>query len=315
MKVSAPAYNLARFDLVSIRLMVDCAQLGSLSAAAEQSHLALAAASRRIRELEAAVGQLLFERHGRGLRTTAAGRVFVRHALSMLQSVEQLGGELRDLRQGIARRIRLSASTAAINQFLAPLLASHDRVSRQVQIELREQLSARVVFDLREGLADVGIFVEGPDTTGLDQRLFREDELVLLLPHKHRLIGPGPIGFEQALDEDWISLEGGAALLEKQLQAAHLAGRPLRLRMQVRSFDAVCHLVAAGLGVAMLPKAAALPMAATMKLRWRALSNPWAKRRLLMATRSGVQETAVTDLLDFLAPVSQNAKPIAKNQQ
>ena len=315
MTVSAPAYNLARFDLVSIRLVVDCAQLGSLSAAAEQSHLALAAASRRVRELEAAVGQLLFERHGRGLRATAAGRVFVRHALAMLQSIEQLGGELNDLRQGIARRIRLSASTAAITQFLAPLLASYDQLDRQVQIELQEQLSARVVADLREGLTDVGIFVEGPDTTGLDHDLFREDELVLLLPLKHRLSGRSAIAFEQALDEDWISLEGGAALLDKQLQAAHQAGRLLRLRMQVRSFDAVCHLVAAGLGVAMLPKAAALPMAETMKLHWRALSNPWVKRRLLMATRSGVQDSAVSDLLKFLAPVSQNAKPKSKKQQ
>ena len=61
-------YNLARFDLVTIRLVVDCARLGSLSAAAEQSHLALAAASRRIRDLEDTLGQQLFERHGSGGR-------------------------------------------------------------------------------------------------------------------------------------------------------------------------------------------------------------------------------------------------------
>lgn len=315
MPVNIATYNLARFDLVSIRLVVDCARLGSLSAAAEQSHLALAAASRRVRELEAAVGQLLFERHGRGLRSTAAGRVFVRHALSMLQALEQLGGELRDLNQGIARRIRLSASTASITQFLAPLLAAYDRLAPQVQIQLQEQLSGRVASDLREGLADVGIFVQGPDTTGLDCRLFREDELVLLLPPKHRLIGRSAIAFEQALGEDWISLEGGAALLEKQLQAAHGAGQPLRLRMQVRSFDAVCHLVAAGLGVALLPKAAALPMATSMKLHWRALSNTWAQRRLLMATRAGLQEPAVVELLDFLEPVSQKAKARTSKQQ
>jgi DNA-binding transcriptional LysR family regulator len=137
-------YNLARFDLVTIRLVVDCARLGSLSAAAEQSHLALAAASRRIRDLEDTLGQQLFERHGRGLHASPAARVFVRHALPMLQSVDRLGGELNDLRRGIARRIRLSASTAAINQFLAPLLAAYDAKAPQVQVELHEQLSSRV---------------------------------------------------------------------------------------------------------------------------------------------------------------------------
>jgi DNA-binding transcriptional LysR family regulator len=308
-------YNLARFDLVTIRLVVDCARLGSLSAAAEQSHLALAAASRRIRDLEDTLGQQLFERHGRGLHASAAARVFVRHALPMLQSIDRLGGELHDLRQGIARRIRLSASTAAINQFLAPLLAAYDAKAPQVQVELHEQLSSRVISDLHEGLADVGIFVEGPDTAALECRLFRQDELVLLLPPGHRLEGQSAIDFEEALGEDWISLEGGAALLDKQLQAAHAAGKPLRLRMQVRSFDAVCHLVAAGLGVALLPKAAALPLAAGMRWSWRGLTNPWAQRRLLMATRSGMQEQAVLDLLAFLDPVSQNAKSRPQKRQ
>jgi DNA-binding transcriptional LysR family regulator len=85
--------------------------------------------------------------------------------------------------------------------------------------------------------------------------------------------------------------------------------------MQVRSFDAVCHLVAAGLGVALLPKAAALPMATSMKLHWRALSNTWAQRRLLMATRAGLQEPAVVELLEFLEPVSQKAKARTSKQQ
>src|SRR5450830_1175555 len=111
------AYNLARFDLISIRLAVACAQTGSLTAAARNSHLALAAASRRIRELENALGDTLFERHTRGLLPTPAGRVFVKHGLALLQTMEQLGGELADLRQGIARHIRLCASSAAISQF------------------------------------------------------------------------------------------------------------------------------------------------------------------------------------------------------
>lgn len=313
--MGAPAYNLARFDLVSIRLAVACAQTGSLTAAARDSHLALAAASRRIRELEDALGGALFERHARGLAATAAGRVFVKHGLALLQTMEQLGGELADLRQGVARHIRLCASTAAINQFLPPLLARYGTLHPQVQVDLDEEVSEAVVATLREGRADVGVFVEGPDTTGLDTRVFRHDELVLVLPAGHRLALGGkaatrsPIAFADALDEQWISLTTGAAMLQKQQQAALAAGKPFKLRMQVRSFDAVCHMVASGLGLAILPKTASLPIARAMKLAWRPLSDPWAQRRLLVATVAGQGDAASTALVDFLVQPSQNAKP------
>lgn len=302
-------YNLARFDLVSIRLAVACAQTGSLTAAAREAHLALAAASRRVRELEDALGDTLFERHARGLLPTAAGRVFVKHGLTLLQTMEQLGGELADLRRGVARHMRLCASSAAISQFLPPLLARYGELHPQVHIDLEEQVSEAVVATLREGRADAAVFVEGPDTTGLDIRLFREDELVLILPAGHSLAGSKkPLAFVDALDEEWISLTAGAAMLQKQQQAALAANRPLKLRMQVRSFDAVCHMVASGLGVAILPKGATLPMIRAMKLAWRPLADAWARRRLLAATMAGQPDAGIAALVDFLVQPSQNAK-------
>ena len=307
--------NLARFDLVSIRLAVACAQTGSLTAAARTAHLALAAASRRIRELEAALGDTLFERHARGLLPTAAGRVFVRHGLTLLQTMEQLEGELADLRHGIARHVRLCASTAAINQFLPPLLARYAVREPQVHVDLDEQVSEAVVAALREGRADLGIFVEGPDTAGLDLHVFRHDELVLVLPAGHRLAGvKTPLAFIDTLDEEWISLTAGAAMLQKQQQTALAANRALKLRMQVRSFDAVCHMVASGLGIAMLPKTAALPIMRAMKLSWRPLADTWAQRRLLVARPQGQTDAGISALIAFLVLPSQNAKASAAKQ-
>ena len=309
------AYNLARFDLVSIRLAVACAQTGSLTAAARDAHLALAAASRRIRELESALGDTLFERHARGLRPTPAGRVFVKHGLTLLQAMEQLGGELADLRQGIARHISLCASSAAISQFLPSLLAAYGQSHPQIRIELEEQVSEAVVSALREGRSDVGVFVEGPDTTDLQTQLFRTDELVLVLPAKHLLArSASAIAFADTLDEEWISLPAGAAMLQKQQQAARAANRPFKLRMQVRSFDAVCHMVASGLGIAILPKAASLPLVKTMKLRSRPLTDSWAQRRLLVATAAGERDQGLADLVEFLVQPSQNAKASRRKQ-
>ncbi len=295
-----PHLNLARFDLVSIRLAVACAESGSLTAAARASHLALAAASRRIRELELTLGDPLFERHARGLTPTAAGRVFVKHGVDLLQTVEHLGIELADLRQGITRHIRLIASTAAINQFLPPLLSRYSQKRPQVRVDLEEQVTEEVVAALREGRADLGVFVEGTDASGLAVQLLGEDQLVLVLPRGHRLAGKTPLAFADALDEDWIGLNSGAAMLQQQQRAALAAGKPFRLRMQVRSFDAVCHMVDSGLGVALLPKAASQPMMQVMGLNWRPLADAWARRRLLVAVANQQADCEVLALRNYL---------------
>jgi DNA-binding transcriptional LysR family regulator len=306
--LTAPGYNLARFDFVSIRLAVACAQTGSLTSAARTCNLVLPAASRRIRELESAVGDTLFERHSRGLVPTAAGRAFVRHGLALLQEMDNLVAELADLRQGVVRHIQLCASTAAINQFLPALLARYGERNADVRVDVEEQVSEQVVTALREGRADIGAFVEGPDTQGLDVRDFRSDELVLILPAGHPLAGRSPISFVDTLDEQWISLNAGAALLQAQQQAALAAGRNFKLRMQVRSFDAVGHMVASGLGIAALPKQAALPIVRAMKLAWRPLADTWAQRQLKVGIRTDADLGIVT-LRDFLCAVpSRNAK-------
>jgi DNA-binding transcriptional LysR family regulator len=311
-----PSFNPARYDLLSIRIAVACAQHGSLSAAAASANLALAAASRRLRELEASLGAPLFERHRRGLILTPAGHIFVRHALALLQTAERLGGELRDFGQGIARHVSLCASTAAINQFLPPLLAQYAKLHPELRVDLEEQVSDMVPAAVREGRSDLGIFVEGVDARGVETRLFREDELVVVLPRAHRLArSRQPLSFAQLLDEDWIGLNTGAALLLKLQQAAMSANRPLKLRFQVRSFDAVCHLVDAGLGVTVLPRAAAEPIARTMSLVLRPLAEPWAQRRMLLAMRAGHADEAVHALADFLAQPSPNSKARRRKRQ
>ncbi len=305
--MASPAYNLARFDFVSIRLAVLCAQTGSLTTAAKQCNLVLPAASRRLKELEATIGCQLFERHSRGLTMTASGRVFVRRGLALLQEIDGLAAELVDLHQGIARHLRLFAGTAAINQFLPPLMAKYAHLHPEVQIDLEEQVSEHVVQALREGRADVGVFVTGPETSGLDVKNFRKDELVLILPKRHALVSKSALAFADALDEPWVSLNPGAALLQQQQSAAMAAGRTLKLRMQVRSFDAVGHMVASGLGIALLPKAAALPIVRAMQLSWRPLKDEWAQRQLKVGIRKEA-DAGVINFRDFLHAPSPNAK-------
>jgi DNA-binding transcriptional LysR family regulator len=151
--------NLARLDLVSVRLAVACAQTGSLTAAARECNLALAAASRRLKELELALGVRLFERRSSGLIPTTAAAPVIKRGLDMLGAVYELESTLADLRDGIARHVRLCASSAAINQFLPPLLARWHAHHPQVQVEVEEQVSGLVLtryWCLRGGTADPG---------------------------------------------------------------------------------------------------------------------------------------------------------------
>ncbi len=313
---AAPAerINLARFDLLSLRLALLCAQGRTLTAAAQDCHLATAAASRRLRELEAALGLPLFDRVAHALVPTAAAQAFVPHAAAVLAGVERLASDLGDLKQGVARHLRLVSSTAALNQFLPPLLAQWAQQHPAWRIDLDEQVSTRVASALRERRADVGILIEGGDLDGLHTRLFRHDELHVLLPPRHPLAAGGrmqasgnaqargrePLPFTSLLDEDWIGLSTGAAVLVQQQQAAVAAGKVLRLRMQVRSFDAVCQLVAAGLGLALLPKSAVAPMARSLGITLRPLADAWSRRRMLAARRADVVDAQVDALIDFL---------------
>ena len=290
--------NLSRLDLTSLRLALACARTGSLTAAAHELHLAPAAASRRLKELEATLGCALFERHARGLHVTSAGEVMVRHGLALLQHLERLSHEVTDLREGHTRHVRLCTSTAALNQFLPPLLARFAERHPEIRVDLEEQVTTAVVSALREGRCDLGIFVEGPSVDDLTPSVFARDELVLVLPRSHPLARQRkPIPFETVLDQDLIGMNPGAALLQSLQSAAEQRGVPLRLRMQVRSFDAVCHLVAAGLGISVLPRAAVEPLAQAMDLTCRALTDDWARRRLLLAVGAGRQEDEAVRVL------------------
>lgn len=219
--------------------------------------------------------------------------------------MKALGSELRDLQLGILRHVSLYSSSAAVVEFLPPLLAEFSRLNPQIRIDVEDHVSEASVIALKESRIDAAIFVEGPDTSGLSTRLFRSDELVLVMPHDHRFAeSKQPIEFIDTLDEEWITLATGALLLRSKQQAALRVNRPLKIRMQMGSFEAACHMVGAGLGVAILPKLAILPLVKRLKLAWRPLADEWARRKLLIATAARVDNEDIRMLVDFLAQPS-----------
>jgi DNA-binding transcriptional LysR family regulator len=277
--------NLHRLDLVSLSLFSLIVRTGSISKGAELAHLAVGAGSKRMTDLEEAVGVSLFERHSRGVTLTAAGHALHQHALRILGDVDRLAADLSDHAAGVVGVVRLWANTSAVTQFLPADIASFVKANPGIRIELEEQNSHPTVLALLDGRADLGIFADGTPPLGLQTLPYRDDELVLVVPKGHSLAKRKSTDFADAIDFDFVSLAAGTSLAQRLQVASEILGKRLRLRIQVRSFDAMCLMVAAGLGVAVLPKGAVQPHLVSMGLRQIEIRDAWVHRKLLLAAR------------------------------
>jgi DNA-binding transcriptional LysR family regulator len=301
--------NLHRIDLVSLSLFNLVARCGSISKGAELAHLAVGAASKRISDLEDSVGAALLERHSRGVVLTPAGQALHRHAQRILADVDQLAADLSDHASGIVGVVRLWANTSAVTQFLPADLARFIAAHPGIRIELQERDSSDAVLAVLDGRADLGIFAERTATLGLQTLLFRRDRLVLVVPKAHALAGQARIAFAQATEFEFVGLSQATSLAQRLALEAQAMGRSLRVRIHVRSFDAMCQMVAAGLGLAVLPEAAVQPHLKSMGLQRIGLTDAWADRELLIGARDlRALERPARLLLDHLrqppAPVA-----------
>lgn len=293
-----------RFDLTTLNLVLAIADTRSITRGAEREHLALAAASKRLSDLEGRFGVPLFERHARGVEPTEAGRALVRHVRGLRASLHALESEVVEFSLGIKGHLRIAANAGAISECLPADLAAFSQAHPQVRISLEDLTSAEVQAAVAEGRADVGIFVPPVLDNRLATRRYRLGTLAVMVGADHVLARrPGALRFEALLDHDIVGLHQGAAVHELMRTKAEGQGRVLKARLQVRGFDAIAQLVEAGLGVAVLPAAVAQRFAQLFRVQWRALDEPWAQRHYLLGVRQQeVLPTVVQRFADALCP-------------
>jgi DNA-binding transcriptional LysR family regulator len=303
-------------DLTTLKLVLAIADTRSITRGAEREHLALAAASKRLSDLEARFGVPLFERHARGVEPTEAGRALVRHVRSLHASLHALESEVVEFARGIKGHLRIAANASAISECLPPDLAAFSQAHPQIRISLEDQTSAEVQAAVAEGRADVGIFVPPLLDNRLTSRTYRHGSLAVMVPAGHALAQQPRLRFEALLDHDIIGLHQGAAVHELMRAEAEGQGRVLKARLQVRGFDAIAQLVEAGLGVAVLPAAVALRFAQLFRVAVIALDEPWAERDYLLAVRrQDVLPTVVQRFVDALCPVQSTAETATEVRQ
>jgi DNA-binding transcriptional LysR family regulator len=273
------------FDLVDLRLMVNIADANSMTKGAELSAISLPAASTRIRNLEQGMGAKLLYRDSQGVTLAPPGLALVQHARTVLGQLERMRGDLQAFASGVKGNLRLSANTTAMAKHLPPVLRAFLLAHPDVDIDLRERPSSDVLRAVREGQTDIGIAAGVLDTDHLQTFPYRRDRLVLVVPQGHALADQAAVRFADVLDYDHVGLHESRAIHLFLRQAAERLHKPLRLRIQVSSFESICRMVDADIGMAVVPESTARPHALYLKIRIVPLLDEWALRAMQICVR------------------------------
>lgn len=309
-----------RFDLTTLQLFIATAELGGVTRAAERLHIAPAAASRRIGELEAQFGLPLFARRPHGMALTEAGRAMLAHARAITHTVVRMQDDAASYLGGDQGVVRLAAPRSAVIQFVPADIERCAQACPGVRIDLQEMNSQMVQQALVRGVVDVGIFESGVGPVDLPVQPYRDDTLVLVTARGHALAERAQVTLDDLLRFDLISLGEGSAIALLLERLAAEAGQILRMRMRVGGFESIAALVAQGLGIGVMPEAVARTVAAGRRFARVPIAEAWASRRFVLCHRPAEQlSRAAQGVVQVLAGTerdaqadTQNAKPASR---
>lgn len=299
------------YDLTDLRLFVAMAEERNLTRGAARAFLAPSSASHRLRRLEDALQTPLFDRQPRGLEPTRAGEALLRHARQVFACIEQMHAELSPYASGIRGQVSLWANTHATHSYLPDDLAGFLKRHPQVSVSLEERTSTEIAMAVAHGEIDVGVLADaGAQGAGVVLWPYRQDRLVLIVPQGHVLAQRASVAFAEVLDQAFVMLHSGSAIHTFTMNAAAALGRHLDVRIQVRSFEAVCRMVGAGVGIGLVPRSAVPRAGLSEPPVVVALDEAWAQRDLQVCVRQGVELSGFASaLVQHLRASSGGAVP------
>lgn len=284
-------------DMFTLRVVIAVAESGSISAGSDRLQLAVAAASARISALESALGIRIFERSPRGVEVTSIGRMLVQRGRELLADTDRLATDLRDWSTGLAGHVRMLANASALLEVLPARLERFIRSNPLIRVDVQERMSPEITGALLKGRADVGVVDVVTASQGLEFFAFFRDTLALIVPAAHPFASRAELRLRELLDQNFIVLAGANAVSNRLFNAASALGQDLKVCMQMRSFDAACRMVAAGLGVAVLPLHAIGPQRSHLPIAAVPLIEEWAERTHYLALRTGLDAPAAARTL------------------
>ncbi|HSF47628.1 MAG TPA: LysR family transcriptional regulator [Burkholderiales bacterium] len=260
---------------------------GTIAAAAAREHVVAAAVSKRITKLENTLQTQLVSRTNKGLEPTAAGNALVNLARRVLLDLDEIYAQMHEYSMGIRGHVRVAANVSAITQFLPGEIKTFLSEHPQVQIHLEEKSSTAIAKAIAENAAHVGVFTMGiPHEQDLQTFPYHNHRLVVITSSEHPLAERPSVSFEETLAFEYVGLHSGSAINFQLIKAAAELNKRLMLRIHVTSYDALCLMVEAGLGIGILPDTAARPYVNSHRIRALSLDELWADRELRICVRS-----------------------------
>jgi DNA-binding transcriptional LysR family regulator len=276
----------SRIDLVTLALFIAVCEETVLARAAERMHLAASAISKRLADLEQTLNVKLFERRPTGMFPTAAGTALLNHARLIMRNIAELEAEMIDFSSGLRGTIRVQANTTAMAYYLPDDLKTFIGTFPNVRIEIEESTSPMTLRAVAENAVDIGIYGDVVVPSDLDAMVYRHDRLALLVPLGHPLLAKDAVMLEEAVPYPFIGTPLGASIDTALTRAANDLGASLTISIRSAGFDAISRLVDAGLGIAVIPEAAARLYARSLSVEAVRLKEVWANRRLMICVRN-----------------------------
>nr|WP_320131344.1 LysR family transcriptional regulator [uncultured Holophaga sp.] len=272
-------------DLRSLRAFVEVVRSGSFSEAAKVVFATQPTVSKAVRQLEDELGLQLLDRGGRRIRPTEAGDCVFRRALAMLGEQEGLRNDLSDLAGLRTGRLRLGLTRLGSSVDFARLLAGYRLRYPGVELELLERGALHLQEALREGTLDLALCMQPLPADLLWEPIY-DEPLMALLPERHPLAGRESLRLAELAESPFILFEEGFALNPGILEACARAGFSPRVAAHSGQPDFLRALVAAGLGVAFLPRLICRDIAAP--LRAIPVEDPQLRWRIVLAWQEGL---------------------------
>ena len=275
-----------RLDLFDLQLVLHIVDTGSLTKGAERSAISLQACSERIKKLELLLSVSLFTRHSSGVQLTLAGQTFVEHAQQILQQTKQMQQAMAPFSEGLSSSITLWCNSSAQSEYLPLLLPQYLVENPNTQIDLKEAESNEIVQAIESGVAKLGLISSFFKSHELQTLEFSDDPLVLICPPYHELATQNQLQLSDLLSHAFVGLMQYHSLQQSIETQTKLLGCAIQYRLRLPNFAAIAQVVANGVGIAIMPKRAALRLKDFYSFQQVELTGEWANRKLLLTAKN-----------------------------
>lgn len=275
-----------RLDLFDLQLVVNIVDTGSLTKGAERSSISLQACSERIKKLEQQFYVSIFTRHANGVKLTLAGQTFLEHAQLVLQQSKYMQQAMAPFSKGLSSNITLWCNSSAQSEYLPLLLPQYLVDNPNIQIDLKEAESNDIVQAIDSGVAKLGLISSFFKSHELQTLEFSDDPLVLICPKNHELAIQKTRQLSDILSHSFVGLMQYHSLQQSIETQAKLLGCAIQYRLRLPNFAAIAQVVANGVGIAIMPKRAALRLKDFYSFKQVELTGEWANRKLLLTAQS-----------------------------